>query len=100
MAGQENYRVRVLFPTEDLERFTAVHIRQAYIEDDEVRRTLPGERHALCRCRRFPDQEFLMKGDLLGKGASQFLVVVDDQDVADLRHGVLPSKDLRRSVES
>ena len=76
------------FRAQLLDRFAPVHVGQAHVHDDDVGRGFcdrPPRRRDAVGLR---DRELCVKRQLLGKSLAQIGIIVDDEDVSRLSHGL------------
>ena len=76
----------------ELARLAAVEIREADIEQHEIDMTVPRKLEPIRRVGGEHGVELLVQGKLLAQGVAQFVIVVDDQDLARIAHWPPPTE--------
>ena len=89
MAGQHDDRRLEAVLAQDAHRLAPVDVGQADIHDHQVDVPGLGGLHALGAGIDRDRLEFLVQRELLDQRLAQLGIVIDDQDLADVRHAAL-----------
>ena len=92
MAGQHDDRRLETVLAQDAHSLAPVDVGQAHVHDHEIDLAGLGGLHAFGSVLGRDRLEFLMQGELLDQGVAQFGVVVDNQNLSDIRHRAGPSE--------
>src|SRR5438105_4399097 len=99
MGGQhDDWRLEAVL-AQDADRLPAVDVRQADIHDDKIDLAGLGGLHALRAALHRNRFEFLMQGELLHQRIAQLWIIIDDQNLAAIRHRLRPWNPALREVE-
>ena len=86
MPGQHDDRRLEAVLAQDAHRLAAIHVRQAHVHDHEINLTGFCGLHALGAGLHRDRFELVVQRELLDQGGAQLGVVVDDQNLASIRH--------------
>ena len=86
MPRQHDDRALEAAAAKQLARLAPVEIWEADIEQNEIDVTVPRKLEPVRRIGREHRVELLVQGKLLTQGVAEFVIVVDDQDLARIAH--------------